>query len=123
MEKQRHGCVTAWLTLIIVANAFGSLIYIFFCDTILANEPNASASMLMLLVFLSLSNVFFAAMLLKWKKMGFWGFVITSVAVFILNLLVGMSNVQSIAGLAGILILYGILQIKNKDTSTWSDLE
>src|SRR3954469_6209133 len=107
MEKQRHGCVTAWLALLIALNSFISLIYLFSGDEIIKNMPEVSTSMLVLLAFLSLSNVFFAVMLLRWKKMGFWGFVITSVATFILNLLVGAGVLQSVLGLTGVFILYG----------------
>jgi hypothetical protein len=123
MEKQRHGCVTAWLTLMIALNSFISFIYLFSGDDVIESMPGVSTGMLMLLAFLSLSNVFFAVMLLRWKKMGFWGFVITSVAMFILNLLVGAGILQSVLGLTGVFILYAILQIKNKDVSTWSELE
>lgn len=125
MEKQRHGCVTAWLVLLIIANAFASLFYLFFSDEVTKETPDISTSMLLLLAFLGLSNVFFAAMLLRWKKMGFWGFVITSVAAFLLNLLIGLGVTQALLGLTGVFILYGILQIKKEgsDTSAWSNLE
>jgi hypothetical protein len=125
MEKQRHGCVTAWLFLMIVINSLTSVIYLFFGDVVKEKIPDISTSLLLLLAFLSLSNVFFAAMLLRWKKLGFWGFVITSVAAFILNLMMGLGIFQSVFGMTGLLILYGILQIKKEgsDTSTWSNLE
>jgi hypothetical protein len=123
MEKQRHGCVTAWLVLMMAINSLTSVIYLFFGDTVKEKTPEISTSLLLLLAFLSLSNVFFAAILLKWKKMGFWGFVITSAAAFILNLMIGLGVAQSVFGLTGVLILYGILQIKKEDTSTWEDLE
>jgi hypothetical protein len=125
MEKQRHGCVTAWLALMIVINSLTSVIYLFFGDVVKEKAPDVSTSLLLLLAFLSLSNVFFAAMLLRWKKLGFWGFVITSVAAFILNLMMGLGIFQSVFGMTGLLILYGILQIKKEgsDTSTWSNLE
>lgn len=123
MEKQRHGCVTAWLALMIFINSLTSLVYIFFGDKVLETAPDMPTSMLLLLAFLGLSNVFFAAMLLRWKKMGFWGFVITSIAAFILNLMMGLGVLQSVAGMTGLLILYGILQIKQGDTSTWENLE
>jgi hypothetical protein len=125
MKKQRHGCVTAWLILIIIINALTSLMYLFFGDTVMHESPEVPQSMLMLLAFLTLSNVFFAVMLLKWKKMGFWGFAITSSAAFILNLRMGFGIFHSVLGMTGLLILYGILQIKkdDTDTSTWSNLE
>lgn len=123
MEKQRHGCVTAWLILMIVINSLTSVIYLFFGDKVREEAPEVSQSLLLLLAFLTLSNVFFAAMLLRWKKLGFWGFVITSAAAFILNLMMGMDILRSVLGMAGLLILYAILQIKKDDTSAWENLE
>jgi uncharacterized membrane protein YsdA (DUF1294 family) len=123
MEKQRHGCVTAWLILMIVINSLTSVIYLFFGDRVREEAPEVSESLLMLLAFLTLSNVFFAAMLLRWKKLGFWGFAITSAAAFILNLMMGMDILRSVLGISGLLILYAILQIKKNDTSTWENLE
>jgi hypothetical protein len=123
MEKQRHGCVTAWLALMILINSLTSLLYLFFGDKVMEMAPQVSQSLLMLLAFLTLSNVFFAVMLLRWKKLGFWGFAITSAAAFILNLMIGMGILQSVLGMTGLLILYAILQIKQNDTSTWENLE
>jgi hypothetical protein len=123
MEKQRHGCVTAWLALMILINSLTSLLYLFFGDKVMEMAPQVSQSLLMLLAFLTLSNVFFAVMLLRWKKLGFWGFAITSAAAFILNLMIGMGILQSVFGMTGLLILYAILQIKKDDTSTWENLE
>jgi hypothetical protein len=68
-------------------------------------------------------NVVFSVMLFLWKKWGFWGFIITSIGAFAINLSIGLGVGQSIAGLVGIAVLYGVLQIKKDNISAWANLE
>jgi hypothetical protein len=122
--KQRHGCVTAWLILIIVINTITALIYLFAGDTIASKLPGeVSPFMLSLLGILGVANVVSAILLFKWKKYGFWGFVTTSVGTLIINLMIGIGIGQSLFGLIGIGVLYGVLQIKKGDISAWENLE
>jgi hypothetical protein len=122
--KQRHGCLTAFLVLMIIANSAVALIYLFAGDTVSKNVPGGiSSTMLILLAVGGILNVIFSVMLLRWKKIGFWGFIITSLGAFIINLSIGLGVVQSILGLAGVAILYGVLQIKKDNISAWSNLD
>ena len=122
--KQRHGCVTAWLSMMIVSNSITALIYLFAKDIIAQNLPGVvSNTMMILLALLGIGNVIFSILLLKWKKIGFWGFLITSIAALFINLNIGLSVGQSLLGLLGIVILYGVLQIKKDDVPTWGNLE
>lgn len=122
--KQRHGCVTAWLILIIVANSLTAVLYLLAGDLITQNFPGEiSGSMLIVLALLGLANVIFAILLFMWKKIGFWGFLATSIVALIINLNLGLGIGQSILGLIGIAILYGILQIKQDNVSAWDNLE
>jgi hypothetical protein len=121
--KQRHGCVTAWLIIMIVvytATMFYSLI---------SSNPEYNPYSLVipqwvffLLAFISLLNVIFAVFLLKWKKWGFWGFAITSVITMGVNIYAGQGVVQSIVGLVGVCVLFAILQIKENGKSAWENL-
>lgn len=122
--KQRHGCVTAWLVLMIIANSLLAILYFFASDMIVKNLPgNVSTQMIILLGVIGIGNVIFSVLLLKWKKMGFWGFTITSVVTLIINLSIGLGIGQSLFGLVGIAILYGVLQIKKEHVTTWDNLE
>jgi len=122
--KQRHGCVTAWLVLMIILNSISALMYLFAGDMVAKNIPgDISGSMLLPLGFLGLLNVIFSIMLFKWNKIGFWGFVLTSVGAFIINLSIGLGVGQSILGLVGIAVLYGVLQIKKGNVAAWTNLE
>ena len=122
-QKQRHGCVTAWLILMIILNSLTTISYLFASEFI-AGVNYTSKTMVLLLGVLGVANVIFAVMLLKWKKLGFWGFVVSSIVVFIINLSIGIGIGQSLLGLLGVAILYGVLQIKNKGSvKTWGILK
>jgi len=124
VAKQRHGCLTAWLILIIIGSSASSLMYFFARDMVTENLPaDTSPIMLILLGILGIGNVIFAVLLFQWKKLGFWGFVLTSIGALIINFYIGLPIGQSAFGLAGIAILYAILQIKKEDVSGWENLE
>jgi hypothetical protein len=67
-------------------------------------------------------NIAFAIALFNWKKWGFFGFLVTGVATFALNIYVGIGIPRAVLGLMGIAILYGVLQIGGQK-SGWSQLE
>ena len=123
IQKERHGCVTAWLVVMIVINSITAIIYLFANDFITDSLPGNSTIMIILLGLFGIANIVFAVMLLQWKKLGFWGFVLSSAAVLIINLSIGVGIGQSVMGLVGIFILYGILQIKKGNTTAWENLE
>jgi hypothetical protein len=124
VAKQRHGCVTAWLVLMIIANSLSAVISLFASEMITENLPgDVSTSMIILLGILGIANIIFSVMLFQWKKFGFWGFIITSIGAFIINLSIGLGIGQSLFGLVSIAILYGILQIKKDNIPAWDNLE
>lgn len=123
-SKQRHGCVTAWLILMIIGNSLTAILYLFAGDLIAQNFPGGiSKSMLILLAILGVGNVIFSILLFKWMKIGFWGFLATSIAVVVINLSIGLGILQSLFGLIGIAVLYGLLQMKKDNVSAWTNLE
>ena len=123
-SKQRHGCVTAWLIFMIIANSLTAFLYLFAGDRIAQGLPGGiSNTMLILFAVLGIANIVFSVMLLNWKKIGFWGFILSSIVALILNLSVGLGIAQSIFGLVGIAILYGVLQIKKDDVTAWENLD
>jgi len=121
--KQRHGCVTAWLVLMIIVNASSAFVYLCASSVITAHFPeNISTLTIVSLGALCIANVVFAVMLFKWKKFGFWGFTGTSIIALVINLNVGLGVGQSLGGLIGVALLYGILQIKKDDVTAWKNL-
>jgi len=121
--KQRHGCVTAWLIFMIIVNSLIAITYLFASNFILNTLPNVSKTIIVLLGTFSVVNVIFSVMLLQWKKIAFWGFIGTSIVALVINLSIGMGIGQSLFGLVGIGVLYGILQIKKNNVTTWKNLE
>jgi len=122
-NKERHGCVTAWLVLIIIGNSLVALLYLLANSRMLESTPDASPLMIYLLGFVALANVFFAAMLLQWKKIGFWGFTVTSICALVINININLGVVQSLIGIVGVGVLFAILQITKDGRSTWQNLE
>ena len=58
--KQRHGCVTAWLILIIIFNSLSAILYFFAGEMVAENFPGGiSDSMMILLAILGIGNVIF----------------------------------------------------------------
>lgn len=123
-SKQRHGCVTAWLIFMIIANSITAVSYLFMGDMISQNLPNPIPQPLLLtLAVVAIVNLILAIMLFQWKKWAFWAFAGTTVIALIINLYLGLGIGTSMFGLAGIAILYGILQIKQDGVAAWDHLE
>jgi hypothetical protein len=120
-SKSRHGCLWAYLIFMIVVNSFTSLAYLLMPGQIISAMPGATLPFIYVLAVLSLVNIVFSVALLKLKKWGFYGFCLIAIIVFPLNLMHGVSFVQSIFGLIGIPILFGVLHI-GKENKGWPQL-
>jgi hypothetical protein len=122
--KQRHGCVTAWLLMMIIFNSLG-VVYNFFANKMIANNlpNNPPPFMFYLLGTIGIANVFFAIQMMQWKKYAFWGFAITACGTLVINLVIGLNIVQALGGIIGIMILYGVFQIKKDNITAWENLE
>jgi hypothetical protein len=120
--KERHGCLTAWLVLMIVANSASALMYLLGSDAIRRTFPNTPAWAFPVLIVFSLFNLACAMALFRWKKWGFWGFCASSVGALVVNLSIGMGIGPALGGLVGVLLLYGVLQIGKKNKG-WPQLE
>ncbi len=120
--KQRHGCLTAWLVLMIIANGFAALGTPLMVGSIQQTIPNFPAWVVWPIALLAVLNLVFAVALFNWKKWGFFGFLGTSLAAFGLNIYATIGIAQAVFGLVGIAVLYGVLQIGGQK-SGWSQLE
>ena len=122
--KSRHGCVTAWLILMIVVNAIAAASNLlagdFLSESLGKPVPHG---MMVVLSLIAVVNVVFAVMLMQWKKWAFWGFAISSVVTMGINVGIGFGIAQSLLGLVGFAILYIVLQIKERGRSSWENLE
>jgi hypothetical protein len=120
--KKRHGCLTAWLILMIVANSVTALVYLLGSAAIRRSLPNAPGWAFPVLIVFSLFNLVCSIALFQWKKWGFWGFCGSSVVALVVNLSSGLGIVSILGGLIGLLLLYGVLNIGKEDKG-WPQLE
>ncbi len=120
--KTRHGCLTAWLVLMIIANSATAVIYLIDSAAIKSNLPIAPAWTLPTLAVASLANVVFAVALFYWKKWAFFGFVGTSIIALVINLTIGQNIAHLLLGVLGVVTLYAVLQI-GKEKRGWTQLE
>ncbi|MBT9159119.1 MAG: hypothetical protein DDT27_00679 [Dehalococcoidia bacterium] len=126
-EKQRHGCLTAWLVLLIIGGALSLLgtALGYLVDPQLMREalPDAPGWTFPAMAVLSLLGLVFAIALFAWKKWAFWGYVLSSIAGVIVSVSMGVPVWQWLLGLAGVVVLYAVLQIGGKEKKGWSQLE
>ena len=126
-EKQRHGCLTAWLVLLIILGAFsllGTAVgYLVAPEAIREALPDAPAWTFPAIGVISLLGVVFAIALFTWKKWAFWGYLVSSIAMVVVNVEMGAPLWQSILNLAGVAILFAVLHIGGKEKKGWSQLE
>jgi len=115
---ERHGCVSAWLIFGLIVNSLVGLIY-FLAANIPIHLPKVSIVSAYCIIIVSGLNVVFSIKLLKWKKIGFYGFCITAVFTFFININIGINPIASVIGLGGIAIFYAVLQIKKHGVSAW----
>lgn len=120
--KQRHGCLTAWLILMIIANGFAAIVTPAMAAQLQQANPNFPTWIVWPIALLGVLNVVFTIVLFNWKMWGFVGFCVNALIAFGLNLYAGIGVGQAIFGLTGIAVLFGVLQIGGKDKG-WSQLE
>lgn len=159
--RQRHGFITFWLWMGIVCSILSAIINGFvamsfanlgyvgmqlamegidYQDTV--NQLSTYSTMMTIAVIVtSILGIWGYAMLLKWKRSGFWMLVIISVIGMLVNILL-IQKIQAIYSLLGfivfpgstiivqccvttlsILILWTILQLKKNGKSCWSQLK
>ena len=121
-EKKRHGCLTAFLILMMVANSGSALLYLVSADEIQKNLPNMPDWSFPVLIIVCVFNIICGVALFKWKKWGFWGFIASSCFALIFNLSIGVGIASSMCGLLGVVTLFGVLQIGNENKG-WAQLE
>lgn len=117
--KQRHGCLTAWLIFMIIANSISALVYLIDPDMV---QPGASEWMFLLLAFVGAFNVMCAIALLQWKKWGFYGFCLMAVIACFINISMGLGIVSLIYAPIPVGVLFGMLNM-GKEKKAWPRLE
>ncbi|HCS38553.1 MAG TPA: hypothetical protein DIW44_03075 [Anaerolineaceae bacterium] len=114
-KKNRHGCLTAYLIFMILANTGALIMY-------LVQEYNFAPWVIPTLIVLLLSNITVTIALFMWKRWGFLLVCFNATASFVINLIIGVSILQALMGFVGIGVLYGVLQI-GKNNKGWPQLD
>ena len=115
---ERHGCVTAWLMLMLIGNSLCILSYSLLSSR-MEQILKISLTAVILIIAVSVINLIFSIMLFRWKKVGFYGLAITAIFEFVMNICIGLKFIPCLLGLFGIVILFGIFQIKKGGRSAW----
>jgi RNA polymerase subunit RPABC4/transcription elongation factor Spt4 len=117
MEKERHGFVTFWLVLCVIFCSISSFIYLFHPGLVQGTTGFSTLSGL-IMAFLAVCYI----LLLCWKKIGFWLFIVAIIIQIPLGVNVGFTFGQTLFGIVSIAILWGILHIRKNGISTWDYL-
>ncbi|MDE7349914.1 MAG: hypothetical protein K2N25_02515, partial [Muribaculaceae bacterium] len=118
--KERHGCVSAWLWVALVANA---LMVVLYGIAMFGMDTREDALGIGLCSIGGAMNVLGSILLLRWNKTGFYMMAICSIMVIAVNIFVlNMEAYVMIGSLIGIVIWWAILQIKKNGVSAWSQL-
>lgn len=136
-QKQRHGCLTAFLIFMIVANSLGVLRDLFMNSGVMSNIQQLTWTSTLGIVC-GVFNVICAIALFRWKKWGFWGLMASSIFGMFLTVSTGLRSVESLGvgiavslgalilvsllPIAGIAILYYVLHI-GKENKGWPQLD
>ena len=118
--NQRHGCVNAWLWLVVAANL---IVCGYYATQMYHVGSNSHVWGFGLLSILALGNVLGAILLLRWNKCGFYLIIAGSIITAIVNLgILNLGVIVSMQGLFALLIWWGILQIKKDGVSAWKHM-
>ncbi|MEB3360156.1 MAG: hypothetical protein VKK04_25750 [Synechococcales bacterium] len=139
-QKKRHPGLTIWLSGLILVNLFVAFIFlVIFSEGQLLDSPelqvaidraiqkNGLPEWYLFIGFVhSIFNVIWCVALFNWKKWGFWGYVGSAVAVFMVDRLFDyVDPKRGVAGLIfNILVLYAVLNFGEEgENEGWSQLE
>jgi hypothetical protein len=118
--KKRHILVTVWLTIMLLS---GIIVLCFFSFFLFNGEFAGNIIALIVNSLICLLNIVFCTLLFNWKKFGFWGLTISSVAGLIINLIKGYPSEITLVWIICTIILLIILQKNKNGISAWANLE
>ena len=110
------------LRVAIILTAVSILLNIMASETIRRSFPGSPLWALPALAVLGVFNIICLIAIFKWKKWGFYAALVFGLFTFFVNMVMGVGVVRAVLGLAGIAILYGVLQIGGEKKG-WRQLE
>jgi phosphatidylglycerophosphate synthase len=124
-EKSRHGCLAAYLILLMASTLLGSVSYLLMSEqTLVLNDPELPVSVRRpLMVLLNVLMALCAFAIWRWKKWGFWGFIAVGLSGGLLRAYFSPDHRGGLVFVvAGSLLLYGVLRI-GKERQGWKQLD
>lgn len=121
--RERHGFVTFWLWLVLVANGFSVIASLFPKEMYGSDYVQNYSWVYVLDAIVAGVKVFGAYLLLSWKKIGFLLIAITSVISSALASLMFGNNISIVSCAVGLLILFLVLNIKCNGISCWDNMD
>jgi len=121
---ERHGFVTFWLVLGVIVCSLAGYGYLFYPNIAMQSlyGYRASSGLLSLIgILLAICAVCYI-LLLCWKKIGFWLFVVDIIIQSILFVIIGAGFGQALFSIVTVAILWGVLHIRKNGISTWDYL-
>jgi hypothetical protein len=118
--KQRHGCLTIWLWLIIIFNVLGVILGAIGSSAV--DDLNLPGWYLPVAIVSTGLVVIFAVALLKWKAWGFWGLVAMEGASAVANIAANGYYYGIISSVIGVAILVLLLNLGGPNKA-WNLLE
>ena len=121
-RKKRHGCLTAWLVLIIASSMVAITLYLA-GDAVSLTPRDAPQWAAPVLIALLILQIICVIALFKWKKWGVWGYCAVNATGLIVDVLLDLNMVwPTVTVLVSIASLYGVLHIGN-DNKGWPQLD
>ncbi len=120
----RHGFVTFWLWLGVIANGltFLSLCLLLFSSQGLLSATPEPIWLRLIWIVLSAAMLMGYWMLLIWKQAGFYVILLAQSVSIILDLALSAS-ITSLLPVVGLIILYSVIKIKENGISYWEAME
>jgi hypothetical protein len=119
-KKQRHGCLTVWLWLIIIFNILGVILTA--AGTTATDKLNLPAWYIPVAIIATVFVVVFAIALLKWKAWGFWGLVAMEGLSALASIAESGNYYAIISAVIGVVILVLLLNMGGENKA-WNQLE
>lgn len=113
--------LTAYLIVSLVSNILSTFLHLIAGDMVLYSLPTDARWITPALACMGLLNIVCIVGLFRWKKWGFWGMVLSSILVGMINFHIGLAPSKVAPGLAGSLILYALLH-RGQDRKAWPRL-
>lgn len=105
-KLERSSALSAWLTLVLIANGLTAFVYSLFWLFIKIYDPGRGGWALPALAVMAALTVIFIIAVFKWKKWGLYGFAFTTLVSVGINSQIGVNQLYSVFGLIGVAVLW-----------------